>query len=284
MPAFLFLALAANALGADHQHAQRVRQIMGTLCEIDAPDVPVALISAAFAEIERWDRVLSLYKGASDVSVLNHAAGTGPVKVSADFYAAVEAALRLARETDGAFDPTILPVLRDGPAKLPLVGWRKVRLDPMARTVELPEPGMGIDFGGIGKGWALDKAAGVLKKAGVKRALFNFGGQILAIGAPEGHEGWAVTIPGRAEPLLVRDASVSASGDSEHPGHIKSPFDGLAVRRPGAAVAVLPSATEADAWSTALFILGKTPPSFRGRSFFDPGIPTVPHTHKGGRS
>ena len=273
----LTLSLAASAFGLAPQdrQAQRVRWIMGTVCELDAPGVPDAVVSAAFAEIERWDRILSLYTEDSEAATLNRAAGTGPVNISPDLYAAVSASLHLARETGGAFDPTIFPVLRGGPAQLPLIGWGKVRLDPKARTIELPA-GMGLDFGGIGKGWALDKAAAVLKQNGVTRARFNFGGQILAIGAPDGAEGWPVTIPGRAEPLLVKDASVSVSGDSEHPGHIKSPFDGLAVRRPGAAVAILDSATEADAWSTALFILGKTPPSFRGRSLFVDLAPATP--------
>lgn len=250
---------------------------MGTLCEIDAPGAPDAAVSAAFAEIERWDRILSLFKVESEASALNRAAGRGPMKVSADFYAAVEASLRMARETGGAFDPTIYPVLRDGATKLPLVGWSKVRLNPAERTIELPAQGMGLDFGGIGKGWALDKAAAVLREAGVTRAQFNFGGQILAIG-----DEWTVMVPGRVGLLTIKDESVSVSGDSEHPGHIKSPFDGLAVRRPGSAAAVLTSATEADAWSTALFVLGKAPASFHGRSFFDPGIPVV--THKGDRS
>ncbi len=249
----LFLSLAANAFGAATERAPRVRWAMGTLCEIDAPGAPDAAVSAAFAEIERWDRILSLYKKESDASALNRAAGTGPAAVSADLYAAVEEALRLARETGGAFDPTIT---RDG--------WTKVRLDPKARTIDLPA-GMRLDFGGIGKGRALDHAAAVLRESGVNRARFNFGGQILALGE------WTVSVPGRAEPLRVKDASVSVSGDSEHPGHILSPLDGKAVRRPGAAAAVLPSAAEADAWSTALFVLGKTPPSFRGLSFFEKG-------------
>jgi len=262
----LLLSLAAHAFGAAPQErrAERVRWIMGTLCEIDAPGAPDPAVGAAFAEIERWDRILSLYKKESEASALNRAAGAGPMKVSADFYAAVEEALRMAKETGGAFDPTVTRA-----------GWTKVRLDPKARTVELPA-GVGLDFGGIGKGWALDKAAAVLKEAGVSRAMFNFGGQILALGE------WTAMVPGRAEPLTLKDASVSVSGDSEHPGHIKNPVDGKAVRRPGSAAAALPSASEADAWSTALFVLGKTPPSFRGLSFFDPGIPAV--TSKGGRS
>lgn len=248
---------------------------MGTLCEIDAPGAPDAAVSAAFAEIERWDGILSLYKEESEASALNRAAGNGPLRVSSDLYDAVAAALALAEETGGAFDPTILPVLRGGPSRLPLVGWRKVRLDAAARTIELPA-GAALDFGGVGKGWALDRAAAVLKRAGVTRARFNFGGQILAVGT------WPVVIPGRAEPLEVTDASLSTSGGAEKPGHIKSPFDGLPVRRPGSASALLPTGAAADAWSTALFVLGKAPPSFTGRSFFDPRTPAAPN--KGGRS
>lgn len=262
----LLLSLAANAFGAvpQERRAERVRWTMGTLCEIDAPGAPDAAVSAAFAEIERWDRILSLYKQESEASALNRAAGSGPVKATPDFYAAVEEALRLARETGGAFDPTRTRA-----------GWTAVRLDPKARTIELPA-GMSLDFGGVGKGRALDRAAAVLKEAGVTRARINFGGQILALGE------WTVAVPGRAEPLLVTDASVAVSGDSERPGHIVSPFDGKPVRRPGSAAAVLPGAADADAWSTALFVLGKAPPSFRGLAFFDPGIPAV--TAKGGRS
>ena len=261
------LLILAAALLAVPARAQRARLVMGTLCEIDAPGAAPRAVSAAFAEIERWDRILSLYKEESELSALNRAAGTGPARVSPDLYAAVEAALRLARDSGGAFDPTILPVLRGGQAKLPLVGWRKVRMDPAARSIELPVAGMGLDFGGVGKGWALDKAAAILKKAGVKRALFNFGGQLLAVGE------WPVAAAGHAGPLLLKDASLSTSADSERPGHIVSPFDGRPVRRQGSAAVLAASAAEADAWSTALFVLGKNPPSFRGRSFFYSGVP-----------
>jgi len=103
---------------------------------------------------------------------------------------------------------------------------------------------------------------------GATRAFMNFGGQILAIGSPEDGSDWSIAVPGLTEPLLVRDASVSTSGDEQRPGHIVSPFDGRPVRRALNATAVLPSATEADAWSTALYVLGQAPPSFPGRSFF----------------
>lgn len=257
----LALPLAAAAVPRSES---RVRWSMGTLCEIDAPGASSAAIDSAFAEIERWDRVLSLHKRESEASALNRAAGAGPVAVSSELYAAVEASLRLARETSGAFDPTLRGA-----------GWSMVRLDPRARTIDLP-PGMSLDYGGIGKGWALDQAGAVLRKAGVERALINFGGQILTLGS------WPVSIPGRAEPLLLTDASISVSGDTERPDHILSPFNGRPVRRFGSVAAILPSATDADAWSTALFVLGKAPPSFKGLSFFDFAIPAA--TNQGGRS
>lgn len=267
--ALLALPLAADAFGAapsQERRSVRVRWVMGTLCELDAPGAPDAAVSAAFAELERWDRILSLYKKESDASALNRAAGTGPVAVSADLYAAVEQSLLLARETGGAFDPTMSPG-----------GWAKVRLDPAARTIDLPA-GLRVDFGGVGKGRALDFAAEVLKAAGVTRARFNFGGQVLVLGE------WTVMIPGRAEPLLLTDASVAVSGDSERPGHIVSPFDGAPVRSDGAVAAVLAGAAEADAWSTALYVLGKAPPSFRGRSFFEKDKTSAVTASKGGRS
>ena len=144
---------------------------------------------------------------------------------------------------------------------------------------------MGLDFGGIGKGWALDRAADVLRRRGVTRAFINFGGQILALGAPRGLDAWSVRLPGVKEPIMVRDASVSTSGDSQRPGHISSPFDGGPLRRKFSATAVLASAAEADAWSTALYVLGMNPPSFRGRSLFVPAsAKKVAAVHKGGRS
>ncbi|MDX6770510.1 MAG: FAD:protein FMN transferase [Elusimicrobiota bacterium] len=267
----LLLAAPAARPSPQERRPDRARFVMGTVCELEA-EGPDAAVTAAFEELERWDRVLSLYKADSELVALNAKAGSGPVPVSAALFAAVAEALRRAEETGGAFDPTVLPLLRRGPAARGAVGWKKVTLDAAARTVSLPAGG-GLDFGAIGKGWALDRAAEVLAARGVTAARFNFGGQVLAVGAPAGAAGWEVTIPGRAEPLLLKDASVAVTGDSERPGHVVSPFSGRRLRRDFAVAVLAPSAAEADAWSTALFVLGKNPPSFRGRSFFSPGIP-----------
>lgn len=272
------LALAGAALAAhparassQERRVDRVRWVMGTMLEIEA-EGPDSAVTAAFEEVERWDRVLSTYKPDSEASALNAAAGKGPFPVSEELFAVVSLALRRAEETGGAFDPTVLPLLRRGPAALPAVGWRKVTLDAAERAVSLPAGG-GLDFGGIGKGWALDRAGEVLRAHGARAARLNFGGQVLALGAPEGASGWEVLLPGRSVPLLIKDASVAVSGDSERPGHIVSPFDGRPLRRDFAVAVLAPTAAQADGWSTALYVLGKNPPSFRGRSFFIPGTP-----------
>lgn len=249
--------------------SERVRWVMGTLCSIEAPGAPLDVVTAAFEELQCWEGILSVYEGESELSALNRSAGLGPVRVSADLFVAVARALRFAELSEGLFDPTLRPVLKGGPRALGLTGWRKVNLNNRARTIELPARCMELDFGGFGKGWALDRAAQVLRGSGVSAALLNFGGQILAMGAPQGTEGWFVRVPGAPEPIFLRDASVAVSGDSERPGHIHSPLDGLPVRRHGSAAAVCSSATEADAWSIPLYILGRNHRSFRGRSFFE---------------
>ncbi len=256
----------------------RTRLVMGTLCGIEA-EGPDAAVTAAFAELERWDAILSLYKDDSELTALNARAGSGFVPVSAELYAVVDLSLRAARDSDGAFDPTVLPLLRRGPDGLGSAGWRRVKLDAGKRAVSLP-PGGGLDFGGIGKGWALDRAGEVLRAGGVSAARLNFGGQVLALGAPAGTAGWEVFLPGSDAPLLLKDASIAVSGNTERPGHIVSPFTGRRMHRAFAAAAIAPTAAEADAWSTALYVLAKRPRLFRGRSFFIPGKPARPGENK----
>lgn len=230
----LWLLAAAPA-----QALTRAQYVMGTVCEITA--AKPSAVSAAFAEIARWDAILSLYKKESQASRLNASSGR-PFPASADLWEAVSLSLRLARASGGAFDPTVFS--RDG-----AVGHKKIRLLP-DRKVLLP-PGASLDFGGIGKGLALDHAARVFKEHGVSEALINFGGQIYALGGP-----WRVAVPGYGE-LPVKNASVSTSGDCERPGHIVSPFTGRAVLGPPVTV-IAAAGASADAWSTALYVLGRS--------------------------
>lgn len=230
---------------AGAQEAVRARYIMGTVCEITAQGAQAeAGISAAFKEIERWDRILSLYKKESEVSQMNREAGRAPFLCSKSLWEAVTAALDAAKRSQGAFDPT-----------LQNAGYSKILLDKTRHTVFFQAPHLKMDFGGIGKGIALDHAAVALRAQGINRALINFGGQIYALGP------W--TVQSSAGPLSLQDASVSTSGDGEQPGHIKNPVTGLSVHGPDAVVTAS-SAAEADAWSTALYVTqGRIPPAFK---------------------
>jgi len=270
---------------------------MGTSLTIEAVlPVPEQVFEAAFDEVARLEEVMSNWRDTSEVTRLNRAAARAPFRCSRDLLAAVEAAIGWAKATQGAFDPTVEPLVRRlrlrgpegrlpgirpaaeddarGPegagGGAPPVGWRHVRLDRAASTVSFDAPGVGIDLGGIGKGIALDAAARVLAGRGVRAALLDFGGQVLALGPAPGGEGWRVGIADPADresvaaALRVRDASVATSGNGERArrtaagpvGHILDPARRAPAWFTGSLTVLAPDAASADALSTALFVMG----------------------------
>lgn len=236
MKSLFFSLLLIPYLNINAAAGVRSRWIMGTLLEITAADGS----DAAFAEVERLDRVLSTFKYDSEASRLNRSAGKGPVPVSEDLWHVLRISSSVWAESGGAFDPTY--------ASSPLSrGFGRILLDAQRRCVSLPS-GARLDFGGIGKGYALDAAAAVLRKRGVVSAFMNFGGQAYALGS------WPITVSG--EIIDLRDASASSSSDAERPGHIINPASGLPLRHAGSVTVILPSAAQADAWSTALYVAG----------------------------
>jgi thiamine biosynthesis lipoprotein len=284
----LFLAGAAGA-GAEPPPApagsvSRARYLMGTVCEIVAYGDPEAgAIEAAFEEISRLEQVLSDYREDSELSRLNRAAGSGPVACSPDLYDFVSAAVGFSRETAGAFDITAGALIkvwdlrgRDGAASsagvaeaLMRVGWTRIGRNDPSRSLDLPG-GMKLDPGALGKGYALDAAAKVLRSRGVTAALLDFGGQILALDAPPGEDAWEVAVahPMRRDEgafaLRLRNASIATSGNSERDlevagralGHIVDPRSGVTVDDRGSATVIAVTGAEADAYSTALFVMG----------------------------
>ncbi len=272
----------------------RARYLMGTRLSITLPaPAPESAFEAAFAEVARLEAALSNWREASEVSRLNAAAAEGPVRCSPDLFGAVRAALHWAEETGGAFDPTVEPLVRayglrgadgrlpDGAGSVPAasdgapgrggpIGWRHVRIVPDARTIAFDARGVGIDLGGIGKGFALDAAARALRHRGIRVALLDFGGQVLAIGSPPGGGGWRVGIASpedRERPIAwiaVRDRSVATSSNSERAvagpsgpvGHILDPQRGVPAGYAGSITIVARDATTADALSTGLFVMG----------------------------
>jgi len=260
--------------------ARAARWAMGTLLRVEAEagDARSAedAREAFLDEVARLEALLSVYREDSDVSRVNRRAGEAPERVAPESFDAIAAALEFARLSDGAFDPTVLPLSSlwksAGPAPTPsvlerrrrLVGHARVVLDAQRSSVFLPERGMGLDLGGFAKGFALDRALARARRApGVRRVFADFGGQLLFWAREESPAPETVVLedpraPGRAaRTIAVRgNASVSTSSQSERPNHLVEPRTG----RPAAAAAVsvvASTAAEAEAWSTALFVAGR---------------------------
>lgn len=235
----------------------RSRYLMGTLLEATLTDASdAAALDAAFGEVARLEALLSTFIEESEVSKLNEAAGAPARPVSEDLWLLLEASSRAWASSGGLFDPTF----SSSPSAR---GFGRLGLDSGRRQVFLPL-GARLDFGGIGKGYALDAAVFVLRARGVRRALLNFGGQTYALGR------WDVATP--AGTLSLMDASAATSGDAEQAGHIVDPRTGASRRGPATATVVLPSATDADAWSTPVYLGGIAvlPRGFSGCALYVP--------------
>ena len=270
----------------------RSRPLMGTVfvIKVDAePSVAEPAVAAAFAELERLEGVLSEWRDDSEISRINQLAGQEPVRVSEDVFAVVKAGLDVSRWSEGAFDLSWAALrglydFRPGHQHIPrrsevrprlnLIEWEDMEIDPTARSVFLRREGMSIGTGGIGKGYALDRAGAVLREAGITSYMLFGGGQVQVHGPRPGAAGprpWRVGIqhPRRADEYFAffeaDDGSISTSGDYEHffideDGkrwhHILDPRTGLPARGTVSVTLLAPSGLYADALSTASFVLG----------------------------
>jgi thiamine biosynthesis lipoprotein len=275
------------------------RRAMACQFQVALPAVlggAVAAASSALDTIERLEQVMTVYDDSSAVSRINREAATGPISIDAELFGLLSQALVLNRETDGAFDVAAGALIKAwgffrGPKRVPdaaelarvmeTVGSRHVTLDPAAHTISLNRPGVELNLGAIGKGFALDRAAEVLKQQwGVPAALLHGGrSSILAIGTlpgePTEDAGWLVAIahpslPGESiATVRLRDAALGTSGATlqyfevggRRFGHILDPRTGYPAQNgTDTCVSVIaPSAALADALSTAFFILGPGP-------------------------
>lgn len=249
--------LAAGGSDAAPARVARVRWEMGTLLEIEAVaserETAERAVAAAFRAVEEVDRRLSNWKPDSELSRANAPAGK-PFPLSPATWRSLSQAIALARETGGAFDPTV-GVFTGAPT----VGWRNAILDPATRTVAFGVAGGAIDSGGFGKGEALDRALAELRRRGVSAARLNFGGQVSILGSELGDVSVAEPRAGSGRGLCsfrAEDVSVSTSGVSEKPGHIVDPRTGAAPPFAGSVTVVADTGLRADALSTALFVLG----------------------------
>ena len=282
--------------------------------------------------IEDADRRLSIFRRDSDLSRINRYAADGPVRVDNELFELLRTCRRLHRDTGGAFDPTVGPLMeawgfhggvwsdrqvgvdagppaagshRPGSCGFPVAGshhpgscgfpaagsrhpgsWDAARacvgmdlVDLDAGAVRFRKPGVRLDLGGIGKGFALDLAVEALREAGVDSALIHGGAStIVAIGSPPPSppppsppeaDGWRIALAPEpdAPHVLLRDAALAVSAptgrmierDGQRLGHVMDPAAGRPVEGVSLAAVVAPSATVADAWSTALLVTGTHP-------------------------
>jgi thiamine biosynthesis lipoprotein len=246
------------------------------------------VVEEAFAVIDALEARVSNWRPTSITSEIMRQAGVKPVSVDEDLLAMLDFSLQIYDETAGVFDPTVQPILSvwgkyrktnvlptEAQLKqaMALTGLKKVVVDREAGTVYLPKAGMGLDFGGIAKGLALDQAAEVLKEGGVTCALLSAAtSSLLAIGAPPGKEGWTVTIPhpynGRANPIdrvYLRDQALGTSSsredqyleiDGKRYSHIVDPRTGHPVEGVLSATVIGPRGMQCDALTKPFYILG----------------------------
>lgn len=255
------------------------------VCGEDAPRLRAAA-AAALDEIDRVDRLLSNYRRDSPLSRLNREAARGPVAVEPELFAFLADCLRWSRESDGAFDVTVGPLMKAwgffrDEGRLPderalelareSVGYRHVLLDEDAGTVRFDRDGVELDPGGIGKGYAVERAVAVLRGLGVASALVNLGGSsIYGLGAPPGRAAWVLGVQDPSEPaktalsVSLRDRALSVSGGYarffEQGGvryaHVMDPRSGRPVQGVLGVAVLTAGATEGDALDNVLFVQG----------------------------
>lgn len=242
-------------------------------------------IASAFIAVERVFHTMSRFREGSDVWRVNTSVPGQMVRVSESTFDLICRSTLISEKTDGAFDITILPLMdlwrsaRQQHALPPAeaveaararVNWQGILLDADEFTVGLQKAGMGIDLGGIAKGYAVDAAIAALAKYGINEAMVDIGGDLYLLGVPRGEEWWRIGIedPRRVgvvfAHLYLRDEAVVTSGDyrwyfiidEQRFHHIINPYTGFPVERMQSVTIVAPNATLADGLSTAVFVLG----------------------------
>lgn len=293
------LALAAAHSPAQESADVRVsstRRLMGVAWRITvhAPSAEAGreAIAAGFGEVARLERILSDYDPTSELCRLSAAAPSGgPVPVGEDLWRVLARSVEIRDATGGAFDPTVGPLTtlwrqarRSGrlppPEKLAVarsaVGPDTLWLVTGSQGVVLGRPGMRLDLGGIGMGYAADRAIEVLERHGIRSALIDASGDVRASGPPPGSAGWRVSLAplavgndpeasrGKGPVVVLSHAAVTTSGDAYQAveidgrrySHVVDPRTGLGVSGPAAVTVVAPDCTTADAMATAASVLG----------------------------
>ncbi len=287
----LVLLAAITLAGCSAGPAKPVSQtelLLGTTITITVYDrVDRSVLDKAFARVRDIHNRMTTEGTESEVDKINQQAGIAPVPVTPDVFEVIKTALDFSRLTDGAFDITVGPIVKlwgigtdheqlPPPEKikalLPLVNWKWVRLNQADHSVYLEKKGMGIDLGGIAKGYAADEAKRILAENGVKHAILDFGGNILVMGTKPDGSNWRIGIQ---TPFKTRgsylgivttaDKSVVTSGPYERYfikngtmyHHIINPKTGYPVQRHLTSTTIYSGVSMiCDGLSTSIFVMG----------------------------
>jgi len=246
-----------------------------------------AAFDDVFREFDRLDALLSVWRPGSDVLKINAAAGDRPVAVSADTRAVLHAARQVSEWTNGKFDVTFgaladiwkfdaqnqddsVPDEAAIRSRLPLIDYRRIEIDDEAGTVFLARKGMSVHLGGIGKGYAVERAAGILRRAGLRDFMIQAGGDLYVAGHKDGRP-WRLGINDPRGPagrtfaaLDLSDGTFGTSGDYSRffmkdgvrYHHLIDPATGRPARGCRSVTIVADSPLQADGLSTGVFILG----------------------------
>jgi thiamine biosynthesis lipoprotein len=271
-------------------HHEASRMSMACIYAIEAygPDADALARSAeeAFDEVDRIDRLMSHYRADSALSRINREAAQHPVAVDPELFDFIADAMRYSRDSDGAFDITVGPLMKawgffHGEGRVPAenelaaarrhVGGVHVVLNPGSSTIAFDHSGVELDLGGIAKGYAVDRAIRLLSQRQITAALISAGGSTLyGLGAPPGRDGWAVMIQDPVDARRValtvqlKDRALSIAGGSEKSfeaggvrySHIMDPRTGRPVQGMLSVAVLASSGTIGDALDNALFVLG----------------------------
>jgi thiamine biosynthesis lipoprotein len=247
-----------------------------------------AAINAAFAEVGRLDAMLSNYRLESDWSKVNRHAAQEPVRVSPELFQLLSACLSYSRESEGAFDIAVGPLMKlwgfykgsgrlpsqeEVASVLPKVGYRHVHLNADKQTVRFDCAGVELDPGGIGKGYAVDCMVNVFRQLGFQIALVaGSDSTIYGMGAPPTEpKGWRVGIKDPRNPrqmvdeVFLKDMSMSTSGSYEKffkaegrtYAHIMDPRMGYPAQGGGSVSVMAPRTIDSEAWAKPYFINGR---------------------------
>ncbi|RDC66259.1 FAD:protein FMN transferase [Adhaeribacter pallidiroseus] len=272
------------------QRYEYSRPQMGTIFRVVlfAPSESIAKVAAeaALNRVDTLNQILSDYIPDSELNKLSATAGTiQAVPLSPDLWAVLQKSQRVSRKTNGAFDVTVGPVVQlwrrarrqhQMPSPEALIkaqattGYQHIILKKKQKTAQLLVPGMQLDMGAIGKGYAVDEAMRVLQQHKIKIALVDGGGNIRVSQAPPGTPGWEIDLSISNETdhiggqkIYLKNAGVATSGDlyqfveinGQRYSHIINPFTGLGLTDQRRVTIVAKNGTDADWLSTALSVL-----------------------------